>query len=97
MAVKPFPACHFAHAFADAAIALKDKVSVKEVEKVTALVTIPAGHKLAVRDIELDGLQTANGYEFAPYLAHYGTFDGHRQASCVELAASRLHGVPKVL
>ena len=39
VAVKPFPACHFVHAFADAAIALKRKgVDPAQVESVTALV-----------------------------------------------------------
>jgi 2-methylcitrate dehydratase PrpD len=39
VAVKPFPACHFVHAFADAAIALKRKgVDPAKVESVTALV-----------------------------------------------------------
>ena len=39
VAVKPFPACHFVHAFADAAIALRRKgVDPAKVESVTALV-----------------------------------------------------------
>ncbi len=39
VAVKPFPACHFVHAFADAAIALRGKgVDPAKVESVTALV-----------------------------------------------------------
>jgi 2-methylcitrate dehydratase PrpD len=39
VAVKPFPACHFVHAFADAAIALKRKgVDPQRIESVTALV-----------------------------------------------------------
>src|SRR5688572_2331815 len=39
VALKPFPACHFAHAFADAAIALHQKIPQPEnIERVTALV-----------------------------------------------------------
>jgi 2-methylcitrate dehydratase PrpD len=39
VALKPFPACHFAHAFADAAIALHEKISEPgNIERVTALV-----------------------------------------------------------
>ncbi len=38
VAVKPFPACHFVHAFADAAIALKQSVNPANVESITALV-----------------------------------------------------------
>jgi 2-methylcitrate dehydratase PrpD len=39
VAVKPFPACHFVHAFADAAIALRRKgVDAAQVDSVTALV-----------------------------------------------------------
>jgi 2-methylcitrate dehydratase PrpD len=38
VAVKPFPACHFAHAFADAGIALHKKVKLDRIERITALV-----------------------------------------------------------
>jgi 2-methylcitrate dehydratase PrpD len=39
VAVKPYPACHFVHAFADAAIALRaDGVRPEQVERITALV-----------------------------------------------------------
>lgn len=39
VALKPFPACHFAHAFADAAIALHDDIpDVKSIDRITALV-----------------------------------------------------------
>ncbi len=38
VALKPFPACHFAHAFADAAIALHGQVSLNDVDRITALV-----------------------------------------------------------
>lgn len=38
VAVKPFPACHFAHAFADCALALRSKVDLKKVARITALV-----------------------------------------------------------
>jgi len=39
VALKPFPACHFAHAFADATIALHQKIPQPEkIERVTALV-----------------------------------------------------------
>jgi 2-methylcitrate dehydratase PrpD len=39
VALKPFPACHFAHAFADAAIALHNEFSdVKNIKGITALV-----------------------------------------------------------
>ena len=39
VAVKPFPACHFVHAFADAAIALKRRgVDVAKITSITALV-----------------------------------------------------------
>jgi 2-methylcitrate dehydratase PrpD len=37
--LKPFPACHFAHAFADAAIALwKEKIPLEKISSITALV-----------------------------------------------------------
>ena len=38
VALKPFPACHFAHAFADAAIGLHNKIDVQQIDRVTALV-----------------------------------------------------------
>ena len=39
MALKPFPACHFAHAFADAAIGLHDQVpDLQQIDRITALV-----------------------------------------------------------
>ena len=38
VALKPFPACHFAHAFADAAIELHDKIDLQQIDRVTALV-----------------------------------------------------------
>lgn len=39
VAVKPYPACHFVHAFADAALALRPKVaSPEEIESIKALV-----------------------------------------------------------
>jgi 2-methylcitrate dehydratase PrpD len=38
VAVKPFPACHFAHAFADAALALRPRINLEKVERITALV-----------------------------------------------------------
>ncbi|MGQ0543997.1 MAG: MmgE/PrpD family protein [Betaproteobacteria bacterium] len=39
VALKPFPACHFAHAFADAAIALHNQLPEKEkIERITAFV-----------------------------------------------------------
>jgi len=39
VALKPFPACHFAHAFADAAIALRRKIpETEKIERITALV-----------------------------------------------------------
>jgi 2-methylcitrate dehydratase PrpD len=37
VALKPFPACHFAHAFADAAIALHPQIT-EEIDRITALV-----------------------------------------------------------
>ncbi|HZM34013.1 MAG TPA: MmgE/PrpD family protein [Burkholderiales bacterium] len=36
--LKPFPACHFAHAFADAALSLHKEVSPKEIREIRALV-----------------------------------------------------------
>ena len=42
VALKPFPACHFAHAFADAAIALQKEISeAGSIEGITALVPEP--------------------------------------------------------
>jgi 2-methylcitrate dehydratase PrpD len=38
VALKPFPACHFAHAFADAAIELHNKIDLQQIDRVTALV-----------------------------------------------------------
>lgn len=38
VALKPFPACHFAHAFADAAIGLHNKIDLQQIDRVTALV-----------------------------------------------------------
>ena len=39
VALKPFPACHFAHAFADAAIGLHDQVpDLQQIDRITALV-----------------------------------------------------------
>ena len=38
VALKPFPACHFAHAFADAAIGLHPKIDLQQIDRVTALV-----------------------------------------------------------
>ena len=38
VALKPFPACHLAHAFADAAIGFHKDVNADQVEKITALV-----------------------------------------------------------
>ena len=36
--LKPFPACHFAHAFADAGIALHGEVRLDAIARITALV-----------------------------------------------------------
>ncbi|TQJ29912.1 MmgE/PrpD family protein [Microbacterium sp. SLBN-146] len=58
VAVKPFPACHFTHAFADAALALRaDGLRAEDVESITCLIgegqieTVcePRAHKLAPR------------------------------------------------
>ena len=39
VALKPFPACHFAHAFADAAIALHNQIpDFRQIDRITALV-----------------------------------------------------------
>jgi len=38
VAVKPFPACHFAHAFADAALAVRNKIDFRKIDRITALV-----------------------------------------------------------
>lgn len=47
VALKPFPACHFAHAFADAAIALHNEIpNVKSIDRITA--RVPEGIVKAV-------------------------------------------------
>jgi 2-methylcitrate dehydratase PrpD len=70
VAFKPFPACHFNHAFADAAIALRDEQGVRpeDVESVTAL--IGDGQVQVVCEPEADKRRPKNSYE-AQFSVHY--------------------------
>ncbi len=62
VAVKPFPACHFVHAFADAAIALKRKgVDPAKVECITALV--PEEEIEVICEPAANKLRPANDYD----------------------------------
>jgi 2-methylcitrate dehydratase PrpD len=62
VAVKPFPACHFVHAFADAAIALRRKgVASEQVASVTALV--PQEVVKTVCEPEVNKRRPANDYD----------------------------------
>lgn len=62
VAVKPFPACHFVHAFADAAIALRDKgVDPAKVASVTALV--PEGAVAVICEPAANKRRPANDYD----------------------------------
>jgi 2-methylcitrate dehydratase PrpD len=61
VAVKPFPACHFAHAFADAALALRAKVDLRKVERITALV--PEGIVAAVCEPAAAKRRPASDYD----------------------------------
>ncbi len=61
VAVKPFPACHFVHAFADAAIALRDRCRIAEIERITALV--PAEVVQAVCEPAEKKRRPANDYD----------------------------------
>ena len=62
VAVKPFPACHFVHAFADAAIALKRQgLDVEKVASITALVPKEVVH--AVCEPAANKRRPANDYD----------------------------------
>jgi 2-methylcitrate dehydratase PrpD len=61
VAVKPFPACHFVHAFADAALALRGQCKIAEIEKITALV--PAEVVQAVCEPAEKKRRPANDYD----------------------------------
>ncbi|WP_428493117.1 MmgE/PrpD family protein [Rhodopila sp.] len=45
LAIKPYPCCHFIHAFADAALELRDRFDVAEIEKIECKLTAPL-HKI---------------------------------------------------
>ena len=62
MAVKPYPACHFVHAFADAAIELKRQgVDVAAIESITSLV--PAEVVKTVCEPAANKRRPANDYD----------------------------------
>lgn len=70
VAFKPYPACHFNHAFADAAIALRDQHGIRpdDVESATAL--IGEGQVQVVCEPEADKRRPKNSYE-AQFSVHY--------------------------
>jgi len=62
VAVKPYPACHFVHAFADAALALRAKLpSLEKVESIRALV--PAEVVKTVCEPQASKKRPANDYD----------------------------------
>jgi 2-methylcitrate dehydratase PrpD len=68
VAVKPFPACHFVHAFADAAIALHGALDPDAVESITALV--PQEVIKTVCEPQANKKRPANDYD-AKFSVHY--------------------------
>jgi len=70
VAFKPYPACHFNHAFADAALALREThgLGPDDVDSVTAL--IGEGQMQVVCEPEADKRRPKNAYE-AQFSVHY--------------------------
>jgi 2-methylcitrate dehydratase PrpD len=70
VAFKPYPACHFNHAFVDAALALRDTHGLRpeDVDSVTAL--IGEGQMPVVCEPEADKRRPKNAYE-AQFSVHY--------------------------
>lgn len=96
VALKPFPACHFAHAFADAAIALHKEIpDVKSVERITALV--PEGIVKAVCEPAEAKRRPVSDYDAKfslPYIIAAGLLRG--QFTLLELQDETL-GDPAIL
>lgn len=79
VALKPFPACHFNHAFADAAIALRDKHGLAPEDVKAIRARIGEGQVKVVCEPEAAKRRPANAYE-AQFSVHYA------------IAASLAHG-----
>jgi 2-methylcitrate dehydratase PrpD len=77
VALKPFPACHLSHAFADAAIALHGQVQPNEINRITALV--PEGAVKVVCEPAAAKRKPANDYDAKfslPYIIAVGLARG---------------------
>ena len=90
VAVKPFPACHFAHAFADAALAVREKCDIRKVKRVTALV--PEGIVMVVCEPAGAKRRPANEYDAKfsiPYIVAASLVRGRFSLAELEDAALR--------
>ncbi len=72
VAVKPFPACHFAHACADAAIALAREQGVKPADVERIEVSVPPQVVKAICEPEADKKRPSSAYA-AQFSVHYIT------------------------
>jgi 2-methylcitrate dehydratase PrpD len=61
IALKPYPCCHFIHGFVDAALALRDKVDLDQVERIDCPLT-PGLHKM-VAEPRARCITPANAYQ----------------------------------
>ena len=95
IALKPYPCCHFIHAFVDAALYLRDKVDVDEIERIECPLTDRL-HKMVAEPREVR-IRPRNSYDAmfsVPYVTALGLVKGK-----VDLASFHDLGVddPEVL
>ena len=70
VAFKPFPACHFNHAFADATLALREQHGLRPEDVDSAVALISDGQAPVVCEPEADKRRPKNSYE-AQFSVHY--------------------------
>ena len=70
VAFKPYPACHFNHAFADAAIALREEYGLRPEDIASVTARIAEGEVQVVCEPQADKKRPRNSYE-AQFSVHY--------------------------
>jgi 2-methylcitrate dehydratase PrpD len=95
IALKPYPCCHFIHAFVDAAIALRDQVEVADIERIDCPLTDRL-HKMVgePRDVRIKPRNSYDAMFSVPYVTALGLVKGE-----VDLASFHDLGVddPEIL
>ena len=95
IALKPYPCCHFIHAFVDAALALRDQVDLNEIERIDCPLTDRL-HKMVgePREVRIKPRNSYDAMFSVPYVTALGLVKGR-----VDLASFHDLGVddPEVL